>query len=151
MKPELRSALHMVVYIRELGEEPPPLRKFECQKWTMAVQKQFQRLQKTKGLKAAKAACLRGRVLIAEKGLIAATADSLPRPKPGESLRCLFCRKRTWPTLDSAWVALAPLKEQPEVRKPNLLGVYRCPRDSGWHLGHNHCWAGGSLCVGEHK
>ena len=151
MKHELRSALHLAVYIREMGIEPVPLRNFKIQEWANTIENQYGRLRKLRGVKATKAARLRGRVLIGEKGLLAAAADSLPRPMPGERLRCLACSKWTWPTLESALPALEALRTAPGTRRPGSLAVYRCPRDYGWHLGHNYIWPGGSLCVGEHK
>lgn len=148
---ETRSALHMVVYIRESGAEPLPPTTLDWKQWASGVHKQFDRLQKVRGKKEAKEACLRGRSLIAERGLLAAATESLPPPKPGDRVRCLFCSKWGWPTLESALIALAGLKRAPDIRKPDLLGVYQCPTSPPWHIGHKRCAPWATLCIGEHK
>ncbi len=150
---QMRSALHLVVYIRELGAEPPPLRDLKYERWAARVHRRFDQLKKSKGATATKVALLRGRELIMEKGLLAVAADSLPPPKSGAHQRCLICRKWTWATMEEAMAARACLRRAPNVRSPALLGIYPCPRGPGWgwHIGHHHQWSGGSLCIGEHK
>jgi hypothetical protein len=64
---------------------------------------------------------------------------------------CLHCSKVTWHTWESAKLRVEELKAIPGVRKPYLLDAYRCPKGSGWHIGHNYKLQWLSLCTGEHK
>lgn len=145
-----KSALYLAVYIAELGTEPSPLRSTNYEAWAIQLHRQYERLRRARGPRAANNARLRGRALIADTGLRLAAAASLPGPRDGERVRCVACRKWTWPSLDAATVALTGLRKVPTIRLPDLLNVYRCPF-KGWHIGHTYPWAGESLCIGEHK
>lgn len=147
-----KSALYLVVYIRELGAEPRPIRTPNYEAWAIQIHRQYDKLLRTRGSEAAKVAKLRGRAVVAEIGLLSAAAAALPGPKEGERVRCLICRKWTWPSLDTAIRALKGLRKAPNIRNPDQLTAYPCPRQRhGWHIGHAYRWAAGSLCIEEHR
>jgi hypothetical protein len=87
---QMRSALHLAVYIRELGAEPPPLTKLDWAKWASAIHKQFDHLRKVRGTKKTRAACLRGRSIIAQKGLFPQRRlHSRPRSRESGCAACI--------------------------------------------------------------
>lgn len=70
--------------------------------------------------------------------------------RPG-SKYCKECKKIAHPTLEAAQEVIEIMKAESVSHAPYLLDAYRCPKGSGWHIGHNYKLQFLSLCIGEHK
>jgi hypothetical protein len=74
--------------------------------------------------------------------------EKKPRPKADI---CRHCAKVVWHKRESVEAKIGRMKSTPGMRKPYLLGSYKCPEGLGWHVGRDYKLQWISLCIGEHK